>query len=110
MCSAPVFATVMFNSVSANSSQYPTASASDQPIDALDIVRRKPSDTMMGAPARGIDRDDRDLVRLRAVMQRNGHAVVVRTHIECILVSERNVDRRTGRRALGHRGNPGFAA
>jgi acetylornithine deacetylase len=41
-------------------------------------------------------------------MQRDGHAVVVRTHTERILVRERNVDRRTRRRTLSGAARPEF--
>src|SRR3984885_15039032 len=101
MGSAPVLATVMLCSASWSS---------NQSVLAFNLRCRQTADTLVRPATGGIDRDDRDLVRLRRIRQHQGHAIVMRTHVQRILVRERNVDRSTGSGALGHRRNPRFAA
>ena len=70
----------------------------------------KPADAMVRPAAVSIGADHGDLVRQRRVGQRDGDAVIVRTHVKRVLVRERNVDARARRGALGERGNPRLAA
>ena len=73
-------------------------------------LARKPADAMVRPPAVRVGADDRDLVRQRRIGQRDGDAVVVRAHVERVLVRERNVDGGARRGALGERGDPRLAA
>ncbi len=65
---------------------------------------------MIKPTARGVGADQRDFVGQGRVMQRDADAVIVRAHIERVLVGERDVDGRSRRGALGEGGNPGLAA
>src|SRR3954471_3998175 len=96
MCSAPVLTVVMC--------------FSRKPVEALDLARYGPADAVVWPAAVGVSADDRDLVRQRRIMQRECDAVVMRAHVERVLVGEWNVDRGAGRDTLGERGNPRLAA
>src|SRR5512134_2796160 len=62
--------------------QLKIAYGSDQAIDALDVVRGKSADPVVGPPAARIGADDRNLVRAGRVRQRDGDAVVVRADVK----------------------------
>src|SRR5205809_512586 len=62
----------------------------------LDVARLETAQTRVQAPARGNSEDHRDLARPRRVAQAHGHRVVVRAHVQRVLVRERHVDRGPG--------------
>src|SRR5688572_7105920 len=65
---------------------------------------------MVRPAAIGIGADNRDLVGQGRVVQRQCDAVVMRAHVERVLMRERNVDGGAGGDAFGQRGYPGLAA
>src|ERR1700723_2168143 len=101
MCSAPVFATVMCHPVWKLSLRL---SCLYQSVLTLDVRRSEAADTVVGAAARRVNRNDRDFGGLRGIRQRDRHTVVMRSHVQRVLMCERDVDRASRCRALGHGG------
>src|SRR5262245_11479910 len=71
---------------------------------------RQSADARIEASAIGYAEDHRDFVRHWRVRQHDRHAVVMRAHVNLVLVVHRNVDQRPRPALLGEGGNPGVAA
>src|SRR5581483_1850608 len=75
-----------------------------------DLVMGQSADPRVQPPAIGDAEDHRDLVGHRRIRKHQRHAVIVRAHIDVVLVVHRNIDRRAGTALLGEGGNPGVTA
>src|SRR5215831_8117581 len=75
-----------------------------------DFLMRQSADARIEASAIGYAEDHGDFVRHWRVRQHDRHAVVMRAHVNLVLVVHRNVDQRPRPALLGEGGNPGVAA
>src|SRR5688572_23260774 len=84
--------------------------ASDQAVLALDLAGLQAAESGVEPAARGEGPHDQHLVAAGRVVEADADRVVVRAHVQRILVRERHVEDRARPAAFACRRHPGLAA
>src|SRR2546422_2161455 len=85
-------------------------SLSTQPVFSFDVFELQSTDSGIQSPAVGHANNDGDLIRQWRIVERDGHAVIMRSHIKGVFAGERNINGCPRSASLGHGRDPRLSA